>query len=395
MNSPRKITRQLDYGYINEIIELSKNINLYSVSLLVDYSNLFNEEEKSNINKYTDKIEEYIRLLNGFKQLLIKDKCHSSIHRKFKIITQEIFEIEQLLKKYSIKVWKNELTDIKNFKNGGNYCFAVHSLLMDPSLIYEQDEQVVQQQYEKRLAMLQDKRRRYLSTSLVANELTCLFYESHIAAIIKVDESNYIGACSQDAGTGDSMFTTTCAFKGNFDDIYTLKRDESGNFFTAQPATIVSTPKVIKYKQLYDDRTVTISEIILDRMKSETQGILCYVYGNEFLSYSRRFAERLGIKYNLPVVYIDKMLYTDKKIGEYELYERYEIAKGIMQYLEDETREKIHHLSECKFDIELATYLNLFKIANTQMIKSNEEAKYIVEKLARQIIRQKELGIER
>ena len=48
----------------------------------------------------------YMELLNGFKQLLIRGDCHSSIHRKFKVIAQEIFEIENLLKKYSIKVWK-------------------------------------------------------------------------------------------------------------------------------------------------------------------------------------------------------------------------------------------------------------------------------------------------
>lgn len=395
MSSPRKITRQLDYGYINEIIELCKNINLYAVSLLVDYSQLFSEEEKNNINKYTDRIEEYIELLNGFKQLLIKDKCHSSIHRKFKIITQEIFEIEQLLKKYSIKVWKNELTDIKNFKNGSSYCFAVHSLLMNPNLIFEHDEQVKQEQYEERMDMLQDKRRRYLSTSLVSNELTRLFYESHLAVIMKVDESNYIGACCKDAGTGDSMFTANFASHGNYDDIYTLRRDEVGNIYTREPATIVSTPKIIKFKQLYDERTVTISEIILDRMKSKTHGLLCYIYGNEFLSYSRKFAEKLELKYNLPVVYIDKMLYTDKKICEYELYEQFEIIDGIKQYLDDKIQEKIYHLSRGNFDINQETYLNIFEIANKEIIKSNEEAKKIVEKIARQIIRQKELETER
>ena len=49
MSSPRTIHRELNYGYINEILELCENISLYSNSLLVDYSYVFNEDEKNEI----------------------------------------------------------------------------------------------------------------------------------------------------------------------------------------------------------------------------------------------------------------------------------------------------------------------------------------------------------
>ena len=192
MNSPRRVTRKLDVYYINEIMELIKNINLYAISLVEDYENIFVGKDKEIINKYVSNIQEYKNLLDGYKNLLIQGKCHSSIHRKFKIVTQEIFEIEQLLKKYSIMVWKTQLTSINKFNNGSNYCFVAYSLLMDPNLKYINDEQLILEQYEKRMDMLQDGKRRFLSTSLVSNELTRVFYESHIAAIIQLDESNYV-----------------------------------------------------------------------------------------------------------------------------------------------------------------------------------------------------------
>ena len=392
MSSPRRIARPLNPPYLNQIMKLTKNINLYAVSLLVDYQHIFEEKDKQFINKCIDKIEEYIKLLEGYKKLLMQGKRDPSIFRKFKIILQEIFEVEQLLKKYSIKVWETQLTDVETFKNGDSYCYVAHSLLMDPNLIYMNDDQLLQESYEKRMDMLQDKKRRFLSTSLLSDNLTRLFYQSHIAAIIQVDESNYIAANYRDAATGDSLFTRTCICKPYDDDIYTIRRDEIGNIFTGEPATIISTPKIIKYKQLYDENAVTVSKIILDRMKSKTKGILCYIYGNEFLSYSHKFAERLGEKYKLPVVYIDKMLYTDKDISEYKLYEQAEIHNGIKQYLDKKTQCAIYNLSK-GYDGACETYLKIFKLANKENIKNSEEAKQAVEKIARQIIKQKEKNL--
>lgn len=364
---------------------------MYATSLLKDYQHIFEQEEKQFINKCTYNIEEYIQLLEGYKKILINGKCHSSIHRKFKIIAQEVFEVEQLLKKYSVKVWKTQLTDINKFQNGDSYCFVAHSLLMYPNLKYEENEEVIQEQYEERMDMLQDTKRRFLSTSVVTNELTRLFYDSHIAAIIQVDENNYIAANYRDAGTGDSMYTKTCALKGNYDDIYTIRRDESGNIYTREPATIVSTPEVIKHKQLHDEKAVTVSEVILDRMKSQTKGILCYIYGNEFLSYSRKFAEKLGEKYNLPILYVDKMLYySDRNISEYEFEEQLEIVNGITQYLDEETKEKIKDLSERNYDMMNDMYLKIFELANREEILNKEQAQKTVESIARQIIRKKE-----
>ena len=172
MNISRRVTRKLDVYYIDEIMELIKNINLYATSLVVDYENIFEEKDKETINKYISNIQEYTKLLEGYKNLLIQGKCHSSIHRKFKIVAQKIFEIEQLLRKYSLMVWKTQLTSINKFNNGSNYCFVAYSLLMDPNLKYINDEQLILEQYEKRMDMLQDGKRRFLSTSLVSNELT-------------------------------------------------------------------------------------------------------------------------------------------------------------------------------------------------------------------------------
>jgi hypothetical protein len=217
-----------------------------------------------------------------------------------------------------------------------------------------------------------------------------LFYGSHIAAIIQVDESNYIAANYRDAATSDSMFTRTCDFECNDDDIYTLRRDDVGNIFTGEPATIISTPKVIKNGQLYDRRAVTVSEIILDREKSKVQGILCYVYGNEFLSVSRNFAEKLGEKYNLPVVYIDKMRYLKKEIKDYELDDQFEIEYGIRQYLDEETENKINRLSRGDYYEKQDVYFKIFELANKESISNSEEAKQVVEKVATQIIKQKE-----
>ena len=65
MNSPRRITRKLDVYYIDEIMELIKNINLYATSLVVDYENIFEEKDKETINKYISNIQEYTKLLEG------------------------------------------------------------------------------------------------------------------------------------------------------------------------------------------------------------------------------------------------------------------------------------------------------------------------------------------
>lgn len=51
------------------------------------------------------------------------------------------------------------------------------------------------------------------------------------------------------------------------------------------------------------------------------------------------------------------MLYTDKKICEYEWYEKFEIIEGIKQYLDDEIQEKIYHFSKRNFDINQEIYL--------------------------------------
>ena len=84
------------------------------------------------------------------------------------------------------------------------------------------------------------------------------------------------------------MFTNTIFSNENDDDIYTIRRDDLGNIYTGEPATIISTPEFIKQKQLKDKRAITVSEIILDRMKSKTQGILCFVCANPFLSYQKK-----------------------------------------------------------------------------------------------------------
>lgn len=392
MNSPRRISRTLDLQYIKEIIELSKYIKLYSKSLLLDYKAIFEKEDKNFINICVNQIEEYVKLLKGYETLLLQEKNNSNIIKKFKIVAQEIFEVEQMLKKYSIKVWETQLTDVNKFNNGDSYSYVTYSLLMYPDLKYiEDDEQLIQEQYEKRMEMLQDKKRRFLSTSLVTDELTKLFYESHIAAIIQVDKSNYIGVHYRDAATGDSKFSKTCICEGNYDDIYTIRRDNFGNIFTGEyePASLIATPAVIKDKQLYGENAETVSEIILDREKSIAKGILCYIYGNKFLSYSYKFANKLGEKYNLPVVDIDKTLYIHMDISEYEFDEQLEIRNGIKQYLDKKTKDEISRV--CKNDFkEIANlYIKIFKLANNERILSNTEAKQIVEKIARQIINQK------
>ena len=76
MNSPRRVTRKLDVYYIDEIMKLIGNINLYATSLVVDYENIFEEKDKEIINKYISKIQEYAKLLEGYKKLLIQGKCH-------------------------------------------------------------------------------------------------------------------------------------------------------------------------------------------------------------------------------------------------------------------------------------------------------------------------------
>ena len=187
------------------------------------------------------------------------------------------------------------------------------------------------------------------------------------------------------------MFTNTIFSNENDDDIYTIRRDDLGNIYTGEPATIISTPEFIKQKQLKDKRAITVSEIILDRMKSKTQGILCFVYANPFLSYSRKYAEKLGKKYNLPVIYIDKTLdYIHKDIREYEVYEKNEIVRGIKQYLDKEMKEKIYSLSGRKFDIAENTYLEIFLLASKESIKNEVEAKKKVQNIARQKIKEME-----
>ena len=63
MNSSRRINRQLNPQYIDEILQLTKNINIYAVSLLADYQDIFDVEDKTFINNCIYKIEEYIKLL--------------------------------------------------------------------------------------------------------------------------------------------------------------------------------------------------------------------------------------------------------------------------------------------------------------------------------------------
>ena len=52
MNSSRRINRQLNPQYIDEILQLTKNINIYAVSLLADYQDIFDVEDKTFINNF-------------------------------------------------------------------------------------------------------------------------------------------------------------------------------------------------------------------------------------------------------------------------------------------------------------------------------------------------------
>ena len=386
MNSPRRINKKIDNYYMKEIIELSKNINLYAVSLLVDYQDIFDDEEINRINIYINKIEQYIKLLEGYKTLVDAGKNNPNNSRKFKVIAQEIFEIEQLLRKYSIKVWSKGQTDINSFKNGDDYCFVVHSLLIDPNFKYKNDEDFLEKQYEERMNRLHDKKRRFLSCSLVKNNLTRLFNGSHLAVIVDVNDSNYIAANYRDAATADSAFTKTTVNPGNYDDIYTIKRDETGNIFTLENATIVSTPKIIQYWQLYDESAISVNEIILDRMKTKAKGILCYGYGNKFLSYSYKFADELEKKYRLPLVFIDKSLYDDKKLTEYDTDEQLEITNGIKQFLDEKTRNQIYKICGNDYNVAEETYIKIFELANKENITNSKDAKRIVNRLVEQFI---------
>ena len=193
-----------------------------------------------------------------------------------------------------------------------------------------------------------------------------------------VDESNYIGAYSQDAMTGDSFFTVGyCLYPGNYDDVYTLRSDEKGNIYTGRLATNVSTPKIIEFEQLYVSYSATVSEIILDREKSHAIGILCYGYGNKYLSYSYKFAEKLGKKYNLPVVYKNKTLYDNRGIEELEVYEETEIIKGIEQYFEPNF---LNEIKKSSYDKRCKISLDIFEKIKKFNIKSKKEAKQIVKK---------------
>lgn len=147
---------------------------------------MFSEEEKTFINKCIDNLEDYLDLLKGFGNIIIEKKGDSSIKRKFKVVAQEIFEIEQELKKYSAKVWKQKTTEVSKIENNDDYCFVVYSLLSDSNLLYtDGDDEFLLEKYIERMEMLKDTKKRFLSTSLVRNKLSVLFNNSHLAVIIR------------------------------------------------------------------------------------------------------------------------------------------------------------------------------------------------------------------
>lgn len=187
--------------------------------------------------------------------------------------------------------------------------------------------------------------------------------------------------------TGDSFYTVdNCLNTGNYDDIYTLRSDEKGNIYTGRLATNVSTPKIIEFEQLYVSNSATVSEIILDREKSHAIGILCYGYGNKYFSYSYKFAEEIGKRYNLPVVYKNKTLYDNRIIEDLEVYEKDEIIKGIEQYFEPNLKNELDKIG---YDERCKILLDIFEKVNKCDIKNRKEAEKIVkeeiEKIAREL----------
>ena len=125
-------------------------------------------------------------MLKGFGNIIIENKCDSSIKRKFKVVAQEIFEIEQKLKKYSAKVWEQKITEVSKIENSDDYCFVVYSLMSDPKFTYtEFNDELLLEKYIERMESLKDTKRRFLSTSLVKNNLSVLFNNSHLAVIVR------------------------------------------------------------------------------------------------------------------------------------------------------------------------------------------------------------------
>lgn len=125
-------------------------------------------------------------MLKGFGNIIIENKCDSSIKRKFKVVAQEIFEIEQKLKKYSAKVWEQKITEVSKIENSDDYCFVVYSLMSDPKFTYtEFNDELLLEKYIERMESLKDPKRRFLSTSLVKNKLSVLFNNSHLAVIVR------------------------------------------------------------------------------------------------------------------------------------------------------------------------------------------------------------------
>ena len=372
-----KEERALEYIFEDVSINRIKQ-TIYDVKYIKRfYFKYFSEFELSELNQVKNEIEKIDNIIDNIiklrkekfyemrlkKNLNIKDikDCLYSDNIEYRKLYNQYYifrRLEEKVKKYTLRIWKNELTDYKKYKKGKRFCLLVHSIT-----------------YHGKVTKDNIGERPIISTSLITNRHIQV-YRKKFGFIYDISINNLLLF-----GTGDCQSGADSGILSKINPIEYEKIDNK-NYFTyfSFDASKTHTPKQLEEylikKSEQDEENKIYNEIVLKNTEDTRPCAIFFItYGDKYFNSDYEEAKKLAKEFNLEIVEINLSYYKNIKISKKEekeiLARLYE--KCIIEVCA--TDERI--LSEKFFQtINLEKDYNKFLFLFKKICKCNNEEKF-------------------
>ncbi len=277
-------------------------------SIINDYNNLMNEVETIAIKGFVDDITKFYNEILPYYNMKDIDKVKCEIVEKN---IRKIFDIEQLCKKYIIKIWKDTLTAPNLFKNSDDFDFLVYSFDFDIQNFTDTLEKIPE-----------------ISLNYISNKNFGVDNRNY-GIILKIEEEDLIVSSNDKIyldiqDNQDNLFLKI--FKRNSLKKYILEN----KLMFHDKSTLLMTPKIMKQKIIEKEMKVKGTLLGMDGNREYTNSVVVNTKTTLPVAFfliddgSNNFSteiEKLHIYsdiYNIPVVVIDKKIYEEKLENVYK-----------------------------------------------------------------------------
>lgn len=265
-------------------------------------------------------------------------ECLSSDNVVYKRLYKEYDEFKQLEKrvvKYTLQLWKNQLTDYSKYKQGKRFCFLVHSIT-----------------YHGKVTKENIGERPTISTSLITNRHMQVFGQK-FGFIYDLSANNLLLIDKDDC----QSYTDSGSFKKINPIEYEKIDDENYLVYSSFDASKTRIPKTLEEylvrKSKNDVGNKIYNEIILKNDKDTKPLAIFYITnGDKYFSDDYEQVKKFANEFNLEIIEINTSYYKEIKVNKEE-------KKMILDRLYDRCIREVSYTQDEVFIEKFFTTINL------------------------------------